>query len=136
MRLAGILVAFGHHFGNNSMHSSKLQSRHRTSIARSSIKHLIGVIAIVGYFGASQANEQSKPETDYLEVAAAVSATMRAYHYNPKELDMPDYLRIEAAVSALGESAKSDDEFVEGFRQIWSSGPFSHVASEPIQEVL
>jgi carboxyl-terminal processing protease len=38
------------------------------------------------------------------------------------------YGQIERDVVALGEAAASADEFVTGFRDIWASGPFSHVA--------
>jgi C-terminal processing protease CtpA/Prc len=52
---------------------------------------------------------------------------MRAYHYNPAELDTPEYRRIEAAVTELADVATSDEEFMKSFRRVWEDGPFSHV---------
>jgi C-terminal processing protease CtpA/Prc len=72
-------------------------------------------------------NVHAGPQTDYRAVAVAINDTMRAYHYNPRELDSPEYLRIESAIDSLGASAVTDEEFVEGFRAIWNDGPFSHV---------
>ncbi|MDJ0699329.1 MAG: S41 family peptidase [Woeseiaceae bacterium] len=66
----------------------------------------------------------------YADVAASINATMRQRHYDPAELEGPEYRRIEQAVIDLGDSAASDDEFLEGFRSIWQSGPFSHVRLE------
>ena len=101
---------------------------------RGSIKNLIAIIALLSAIGASQADERISSKSNYLEVVAAITSTMRTYHYDPKELDTPEYLRIEAAVSALGESVNSDDEFIEGFREIWSKGPFSHVSINYAQQ--
>ena len=66
----------------------------------------------------------------YSEVAASINATMRQRHYNPAELEGPEYRRIEQQVTDLGDSAASDDEFIDGFRSTWQSGPFSHVRLE------
>lgn len=71
---------------------------------------------------------------DYVEVATAINATMREYHYNPEELNSAEYLNIEAAILALGKSATSDEEFIEGFRRIWADGPFSHVTINNAQQ--
>jgi len=59
---------------------------------------------------------------------------MRAYHYNPAELDTPEYRRIEVAVTELGEVATSDETFMKGFRDIWEHGPFSHVEINVAQQ--
>ena len=106
----------------------------RLSMLRKSVKNLFLGIALLSAIEASHAEERVSPKTDYLEVAAAINATMRAHHYNPDELDMPEYLRIEAAISALGKSTTSDEEFIEGFRQIWANGPFSHVSISAAQQ--
>ena len=71
---------------------------------------------------------------DYSEVGAAINETMRAYHYNPAELDTPEYRRIEAAVTELADVATSDEEFMQGFRGIWENGPFSHVEINVAQQ--
>ncbi|MEO1046200.1 MAG: S41 family peptidase [Pseudomonadota bacterium] len=65
--------------------------------------------------------------SDMRDTAIAINATMRRYHYNPRELDQPEYRQIEAAVLALGHSATDSDAFIAGFREIWKDAPFSHV---------
>ncbi len=73
------------------------------------------------------AEEPQAQTTDYPAVAAAIDETMRAYHYNPAELEGAPYQRIATAVAALAETAETDDAFIAGFREIWKDGPFSHV---------
>lgn len=104
------------------------------STLRESIKNLIFVFVLWGAMGASHAGEQVDLSSHYQSVAAAINATMRTYHYDPEELDTPEYLRIENAVSALGKSVTSDEQFIEGFREIWSNGPFSHVTLNDAQQ--
>ena len=104
-----------------------LRTLDRLSKLRESGKKIFLVISLSISIAASHAEERVSPKTSYLEVAAAINATMRSHHYNPDELDTPDYLRIERAILDLSKSATSDEEFVEGFRQIWTNGPFSHV---------
>lgn len=91
------------------------------------IKSLAAAIIVFNLVAIVHADESVGAKTDYLEVAAAVNETMRAYHYNPAELDTPEYRRIETAVTELAEVATSDEAFVKGFREIWENGPFSHV---------
>ena len=50
------------------------------------------------------------------------------------ELDSDAYRQIERDVIALGERAASADEFLNGFREIWRKGPFSHVSLQKAQE--
>ena len=91
------------------------------------IKSLAAAIIVFNLVAIVHADDSVGAKTDYLEVAAAVNETMRAYHYNPAELDTPEYRRIETAVTELAEVATSDEAFVKGFREIWENGPFSHV---------
>ncbi|MDH3550488.1 MAG: S41 family peptidase [Gammaproteobacteria bacterium] len=116
------------------MSSQNLRTVVRLSMLRESIKKLIFVIVLLSAVGTSHADERISPKTNYIELAAAINATMRTYHYNPEELDTPEYLRIEEAISALGRSVTSDEEFTEGFREIWSNGPFSHVTINEAQQ--
>ena len=116
------------------MPSLNLRTVVRLSMLRESIKNFIFVIVLLSAIGASHADERISPKTNYLELAAAINATMRTYHYNPEELDTPEYLRIEEAISALSKSVTSDEEFTEGFRDIWSNGPFSHVTINDAQQ--
>jgi len=87
------------------------------------------VLAIIGIYitGLVHADEPIRPKTDYSEVGAAINETMRAYHYNPAELETAEYRRIEAAVTELADVATSDEAFMKGFRGGWEDGPFSHV---------
>jgi len=116
------------------MPSLNLQTMVGLSMLRQSINNFIFIVVLLGTTGASHADERISPKTNYPEVAAAINATMRTYHYNPEELDTPEYLRIEEAISALGKSVTSDEEFTEGFREIWSNGPFSHVTINDAQQ--
>jgi len=109
------------------MLSPRLRSVGRLSMLRELIKNFTFVIVLLSGIATSHAEERVSKNTNYLEVAAAINTTMRTYHYNPEELDTPEYLRIEAAISALGKAVASDEAFIEGFREIWTDGPFSHV---------
>jgi hypothetical protein len=104
-----------------------LQTIARLLTPREAIKKFTIVIFMTSVISLSQADERISPRTNYLDSVSAVKSTMQTYHYNPDELQMPEYRRIEAEVSALSERATSDEEFIEGFREIWASGPFSHV---------
>ena len=92
------------------------------------------ILFVISVAGRSYADEPVRQETDYAEVVAAINETMRAYHYNPAELNSPEYRRIEADITELGETATSDDEFIHGFRSAWKDAPFSHVELNPAQQ--
>jgi hypothetical protein len=116
------------------MPGTLFQTLARLSTPKESIKKFAIVIFVTSVFSPSHADEHSSLQTDYREVVSAINKTMRAYHYSPDELDTPEYRGIEAAVSALGERATSDEEFIEGFREIWTDGPFSHVTVTAAQQ--
>lgn len=116
------------------MPGSLLQTLARLSTSRESIKKIAIVIMMTAVVSLSHADELIGPKTDYLDVVSAINATMRTHHYNPGELDTPEYSRIEARVSALGKRSTSNEEFMEGFREIWTDGPFSHVAVTAAQQ--
>ena len=82
----------------------------------------------------SHAGENKEQQTDYPDVVATINKTLRAYHYDPAELDTPEYLRIEQAIVALGDSVVSDEALLDGFREIWKDGPFSHVTLNKAQQ--
>ncbi|HZW58648.1 MAG TPA: S41 family peptidase [Woeseiaceae bacterium] len=88
---------------------------------------LAAAVIAAGFISYSHAAERVEPKPRYAEVAAAINETIRAYHYDPAELDTPGYRRLEGAVMALGAAATSDEAFMAGFREIWKDGPFSHV---------
>ena len=94
----------------------------------------IAVLAAFGAIAVAHADESVPQQADYAEVAAAINETMRTFHYDPAELDTPGYERIEAAITELAEVATSDDAFVDGFRDIWKNGPFSHVEFRTAQQ--
>lgn len=70
----------------------------------------------------------------FRETAAAINETLRANHYHRAELDSEAYRQIENDVRALGETATSADDFMNGFKAIWRKGPFSHVGLQKAQE--
>jgi hypothetical protein len=86
----------------------------------------VAVIAF-NFVGLSYADDGTSPTTNYVDVVAAINKTMRAYHYDPAELNTPEYRRVEAAVTALANTVSSDEALVSEFRKIWERGPFSHV---------
>ncbi len=64
----------------------------------------------------------------YIEVAEAINTTLRKYHYDPAELESDAYRRMEVKLIDLAQVATTDDALLEGFADLWSAGPFSHVA--------
>ncbi len=64
---------------------------------------------------------------ELIAVSDSISQLMSRYHYNPKELITDEYLVLEKKVKALTITAKTNEEFVNGFNQLWKDGPFSHV---------
>jgi carboxyl-terminal processing protease len=79
-------------------------------------------------------SDASTPVGNFREAAVAINATIRASHYHRADLDNDRYRQIEQDVLALGEKATSSDVFLDGFRAIWSKGPFSHVALRKAEE--
>ena len=98
------------------------------------LKSIAFAVLALGTFAFTHAEEPPIQQTDYAEVAAAINKTMRTYHYDPAELDTPGYRQIEAAITALSEVVTSDADFVDGFRDIWKNGPFSHVEFRTAQQ--
>jgi len=90
-------------------------------------RFLFVVILIVFQVG-TLLNAQQPAVTDYEAVARSINDLMRAHHYDPVELDGPEYRRMEEALVSLGASVQSDDAFLDGFREMWQDGPFSHVS--------
>jgi len=103
------------------------------TLCKSNKSLAIAIIAI-NIIGLSHADERVSSKTNYPEVVAAINKTMRTYHYNPAELETLEYRRVEAAIAALAQVATSDQELVKGFRNIWESGPFSHVELKIAQQ--
>jgi carboxyl-terminal processing protease len=91
------------------------------------IKKFVVLVLAISTFSLANADDRTSEETSYAAVAVAISETMRANHYDPAELDDPRYRKIEAAVADLAQRALSDEAFVDGFREAWENGPFSHV---------
>jgi hypothetical protein len=92
------------------------------------------VVLAFNFAGLSYADGGANSTTKYAEVAVAINKAMRAYHYNPAELETTEYRRIEAAVIALANTATSDEALISGFREIWKNGPFSHVTLNVAQQ--
>lgn len=80
--------------------------------------------------GWAQAPDQAAA---FHDTAVAINATIRANHYHRAELDDDRYRQIEQEVLALGDTATSADEFMQGFNAIWRRGPFSHVGLKKAQ---
>jgi C-terminal processing protease CtpA/Prc len=92
-------------------------------LRRSTVALAVGALSAVSAAAAApQPDGVGLPET-----AAAISAKMRAHHYNPAVLASPEYAAMELRVKELAAGAQSTAEFVEKFNLLWRSGPFSHV---------
>jgi carboxyl-terminal processing protease len=73
-------------------------------------------------------------EPPFRATAQAINETIRTNHYHRAELESDGYRRIERDVQELGDTASSVDEFMNGFKSIWSKGPFSHVGLQEARE--
>lgn len=72
--------------------------------------------------------------TDFRAAAESINQLVRANHYSATELDTDAYRQIERQVIALGATATSTDEFMNGFNALWRKGPFSHVGLRRAEE--
>jgi hypothetical protein len=98
------------------------------------LKPVVFIIFTIGILSSAIAGEAEVPVTDYPAVAAAINKTLHTWLYDPAELETPAYQRLETQVEALALSAASDEAFIEGFREIWKDGPFSHVELRKAQQ--
>jgi hypothetical protein len=64
---------------------------------------------------------------ELVTVTDSISKLMANYHYNPKELAGTAYLELEKEIQKLAKTVDSKEDFIDGFNQLWSNGPFSHV---------
>ncbi|HTR01289.1 MAG TPA: S41 family peptidase [Candidatus Acidoferrum sp.] len=64
---------------------------------------------------------------DFTATATSLKTVMRTNHFHPAELDTEAFRKIEDAVTALGKTARTPEEFLNGFNALWRRGPFSHV---------
>jgi carboxyl-terminal processing protease len=71
---------------------------------------------------------------DFRAAAESINQIVRANHYRASELDSEAYRQIEKDVVALGATATSADDFMNGFNALWRKGPFSHVALRRAEE--
>jgi hypothetical protein len=63
-----------------------------------------------------------------IAVSDSISLLMSEYHYNSNQLNTREYLVLEKRILSLAKKAKTKQEFVEGFNNLWKDGPFSHVS--------
>ncbi len=98
------------------------------------MKSTIFVACFLCIFSFANADGTAVQKTDYPAVAAAINKTLHTWLYDPAELDTPAYRQVEAQVDALALSATSDEAFIDGFREIWQDGPFSHVEFRKSQQ--
>jgi carboxyl-terminal processing protease len=74
---------------------------------------------------------QTPDPIDLPALAQEIDATLQAYHYDPSELTGSEYFAARDAVNRLAETATDQQAFLDGFRAIWSDGPYSHVLLQP-----
>lgn len=61
------------------------------------------------------------------DVPAAIQDAMRRWLFDPSLLQTPAFLATEARVAEIGRRAKTPEEFVREFNDVWRAGPVSHV---------
>jgi len=98
------------------------------------MKSIFLVIIAVCTLSFARADEIEIQKTDYPAVAAAIDETLRIHLYDPAALETPGYMRVKTEVEALALTVTSDEAFIEGFRDIWKEGPFSHVEFRKAQQ--
>jgi len=72
--------------------------------------------------------------TGFPEVAAAIDQALQTWLYDPAELDTSAYRQVKSRFDALAMRAATEDEFIQGFRDAWRDGPFSHVELNKAQQ--
>lgn len=75
----------------------------------------------------SRKAKNTQVNQELVTVTDSISQVMINYLYNPKELDEVAYLKLEKEIQALAKTVDTKEAFIEGFNQLWSNGPFSHV---------
>ena len=85
-------------------------------------------ITIVSCQSQPTITEKEIANTEMIAIADSISKLMSSYHFNPAELNNEGYLKLERRVFDLAKKAKSGEEFVNGFNELWKDGPFSHVS--------
>jgi C-terminal processing protease CtpA/Prc len=87
----------------------------------------------------SKKTKNTQLNKELVTVTDSISQLMVNYHYNPKELDEVAYLKLEKEIQKLATTVDTKEAFIEGFNQLWSDGPFSHVglakAEKPAEEI-
>lgn len=87
----------------------------------------------------TRAKESVETPLNFDLSAAAINQAMEQHHYNPAELKSPKYQKVKESLAALAKASTSKHDFLQGFREIWEDGPFSHVqlnhANQPAQQL-
>lgn len=74
---------------------------------------------------------EQEVETGYRPLVAQMEALLQTHHFNREELQGERYDITLAALYELAETAPDQEAFLDGFRMVWSDGPFSHVNLMP-----
>jgi len=103
--------------------------KNRYSNKKTSMRNVIILFTALILFSCNQTikNKNTQLNNDLVIVSDSISQLMAKYHYNPKELNENDYLKLEEDIHKLAKTVETKKEFIEGFNQLWSDGPFSHV---------
>jgi len=97
------------------------------------MRHAILIILYLSIL-ISPTKAQPDDDVDFIALAEAINSTMRAYHYDPSQLESEDYQVVENKIIELGKTAVSEEDFLNGFSEIWREGPFSHVLLRKAQQ--
>lgn len=96
---------------------------------------LMAATCILGFVGPVMASPQhlsmqsnaTEPEHRFAVIADQVSHLIGQFHFDPEVGSDPAYRATMKEIDQLARSAKTKEEFVDGFNRIWKNGPFSHV---------
>jgi carboxyl-terminal processing protease len=76
---------------------------------------------------AQERNQISTEMQDFGITVRAIDSTMRAHIYDISVLETPQFYEVQRKVNLLASQVHERKKFIDGFNQIWSQGPFSHV---------
>ena len=86
----------------------------------------IFAISIKGV-NAQERNQTPTEMQDYRITVRAIDSTMSAHIYDISVLETPQFYEVQRQVNLLASQVHERKKFIDGFNQIWSQGPFSHV---------
>lgn len=89
------------------------------------------VSAVLATESNSTPSMNAEASENFTQLVEVINKVMFEHHYNINELQGNEYQSVLDSMRALGKISTSKQEFIIGFKNIWKSGPFSHVVLQP-----